>query len=131
MIIAETEEYNDSVAKGMVISQYPVAGTRVNKGSTVNVVISKGVKEVPPEVVTREVMIPYEPVVEGEEQHVQIYIEDMNESMTELYEELYITEDTTISLEFTIAPNKKAGYKIMRDNRYILEESIPYSPKNE
>lgn len=131
LVIAETEEYNDSVPKGMVISQYPGAGTRVNKGSTVNVVISKGVKEVPPEVVTREVTIRYEPVVEGEEQHVQIYIEDMNESMTELHEELYITEDTTVTLEFTIAPNKKAGYKIMRDDRYILEESIPYSPKNE
>lgn len=129
--IVETEEYSDSVAKGMVISQSPTAGTKVNKGSTVNVVISKGMKELPPEVVTREVTIPYEPVVEGEEQHVEIYIEDMNESMTELFDEMYITENTKITLEFTIAPNKIAGYKIMRDKNVILEDSIPYSTRNE
>ena len=37
-----TEAYSESVAKGLVISTTPEAGTRVLKGSTVNVVVSRG-----------------------------------------------------------------------------------------
>ncbi len=129
--IVVSEGYSDSVAKGLVISQSPSALTRVTKGSTVKVVISKGKKESPPQLVTREVLIPYEPLVEGQEQHIQIFIEDMNQSMTELYDEMYITENTKLTLQFTIAPNKTAGYKIMRDNNLILDESIPYSVEGE
>ena len=38
-----TEEYSDTVASGMVISQDPASG-KVKKGSTVNIVVSKGAK---------------------------------------------------------------------------------------
>ncbi len=37
-----TEEFSDSVASGLVISQDPVADTSVHKGDKVNLVISKG-----------------------------------------------------------------------------------------
>ena len=38
-----TEDYSDTVASGMVISQDPASG-KVKKGSTVNIVVSKGAK---------------------------------------------------------------------------------------
>jgi len=39
-----TEEYSDTVPAGKVISQSPFAGTEVDKGSVVDLVISKGKK---------------------------------------------------------------------------------------
>lgn len=40
--INSTEEFSDDVAKGLVIRQSPPAGSRLNKGNTITVVISKG-----------------------------------------------------------------------------------------
>ena len=40
--IASSEEYSSTVAAGYVISQSPAAGTEVEEGSTVRVVVSKG-----------------------------------------------------------------------------------------
>ena len=40
----ESEEYSDSVAKGKIISQYPVSNRRAEKGSVISVVVSKGEK---------------------------------------------------------------------------------------
>ncbi len=42
LLVEWEESFHDSVAAGMVISQSPVAETRVEKGSTVRVVISQG-----------------------------------------------------------------------------------------
>ncbi len=39
-----TQEYSDSIPAGKVISQTPSAGTQVNAGSAVNIVVSKGTK---------------------------------------------------------------------------------------
>lgn len=119
------EEYHDTIAKGLVISQDPKPGTELKKGSKVTVVLSKGKEEIPPKTVIEEVVIPYESLT-GQPQEVQILIEDMNRSMTEPFDTLYITETTKIRLEFIIAHGKKAGYRIIRDNTVFLEKVIPY-----
>lgn len=49
-IDVEEEIYDDSVAEGLVISQSPEPATKVEKGSTVKVVISKGKKRFLPRV---------------------------------------------------------------------------------
>ncbi|MBR8644953.1 PASTA domain-containing protein [[Brevibacterium] frigoritolerans] len=49
-IDVEEEIYDDSVAEGLVISQSPEPATKVEKGSTVKVVISKGKKRFRPRV---------------------------------------------------------------------------------
>lgn len=120
------EEHHESIQSGLVISQSPVAGTALHKGDKVTVIISKGKKEIPPKSVFKEIIIPYEPAEEGEPQEVQIYIEDMNRSMTEPFDTFYITETTKRRLEFTIAEGKKAGYKVMRDRSVIIDETIPF-----
>ncbi|MFL0363017.1 Stk1 family PASTA domain-containing Ser/Thr kinase [Pseudobacillus sp. 179-B 2D1 NHS] len=125
------ENYSDSVSKGLVISQYPSSGTELNKGDKVQVTISKGKKEIPPKTVTKEITIPYEPDEEGAPQEVQIYIEDMNHSMTEPFEVLTIQEDLKKTLEFVLTKGSKAGYKVIRDKRVIIDETVPYPEDGE
>lgn len=130
-IVIVRESYSDTVPKGLVISQYPDRGASLDKGDEVQVTISKGKKEIPPKRVTKEVTIPYEPDEEGKPQEVQIYIEDMNHSMTEPFEVLTIQEDLKKTLEFIITNESKAGYKVIRDQRVIIDETIPYPQEAE
>lgn len=120
------EEHDETVQSGLVISQSPAAGTQLDKNSKVTVIVSKGKKEIPPKSVFKEIIIPYEPAVDGEPQEVQIFIEDFNRSMTEPYDTFYITETTKRQLEFLIAEGKKAGYKVFRDRSVIIDETISY-----
>ncbi len=120
------EQFSDTVTKGLVISQTPAPGTAVKKGSKITVIISKGPEEIPPKTVTKEIDIPYEPEVEGMPQEVQIFIEDMNKSMTVADETFYIQENTRKVIELIIVHGKSAGYKVMRDKNVILEEAVPY-----
>ncbi len=120
------EDYDDSVAEGLVISQSPEPATKVEKGSTVKVVISKGKEEIPPKSVTEEVKIEYDPVEPGKTQKIQIFIEDIDNSMTEPQETFFILEDAKRTIELMVSPDKKAGYKVMRDNQVIIDESVSY-----
>ncbi|WP_163101454.1 Stk1 family PASTA domain-containing Ser/Thr kinase [Peribacillus alkalitolerans] len=125
-IEVDREENSDTIEQGSVISQTPGPYSKVDKGSTVKVVISKGKEEIPPKVETREITIPYEPAIPGQAQEVQIYIEDMNRSMTEPAEIIFITETLKKKIELTIQYGKKAGYKVIRDNSVYLDETIQY-----
>ena len=125
-INVKREEYNSSVGVGLVISQEPSPGTKVEKGSTVDVVLSKGKKEIPPKTVVEKVTIEYDPEVPGEEQTVKIYIEDMIHSMTEPQKTFKLSETTTKEIEFLVSYEKQAGYKIVRDDRVYLEGVVTY-----
>jgi serine/threonine protein kinase len=127
------EQYSD-ISAGMVISQTPVSGTKMKKGDTVTVVISKGKEVKPPKTVSKEITIAYEPTmpvpVPGEpvqKQEVLIYIEDMTHSMTEPAEKFDITKTTIRPIVLTIPFGGKAGYKVIRDNTVIADEVINYS----
>lgn len=120
------EEYDEEIPEGLVISQDPAPNTELKKGSKVKVVISKGKQEIPPKTVYKDVFIPYEPTEEGQVQEVQIYIDDMNHSMTEPYETNYITENFKIRLELIIPYGQKGGYRVIRDSTVIEEEVVPY-----
>ncbi|WP_110929374.1 Stk1 family PASTA domain-containing Ser/Thr kinase [Bacillus massiliglaciei] len=125
-ISKDEEQYSDTVGEGMVISQSPAAGGKVEKGSTVNVVLSKGKEEIPPKAVTKEVTIEYDPAEEGQPQKVQIFVEDMNSSMAEPIDTIELTETIKYNIEMTVTPDKKAAYKVIRDNSVILEDAVAY-----
>ncbi|MDZ5474388.1 Stk1 family PASTA domain-containing Ser/Thr kinase [Bacillus sp. 31A1R] len=126
-IVFEKEEvFHETIEKGLVVSQNPPPKTLLKKGDKVTVVLSKGKEEIPPKTVTEEIVIPYDPVEEGEPQTVIIYIEDMNHSMTEPYETFEITEQVIRKIDFTIAHGEKAGYKVFRDNSVIIEKPVSY-----
>jgi eukaryotic-like serine/threonine-protein kinase len=127
LLINMTEEENsDTVKEGHVISQNPKEGTELEKGETVQVVMSKGPKELPPKIVDKEITIPYEPKKQGDPQEVQIFIEDMNNNISEPYETFEITSTSTKKLQFTVEKGKKAYYKVMRDNTVIAGETVNY-----
>ncbi|KKB42313.1 Stk1 family PASTA domain-containing Ser/Thr kinase [Bacillus thermotolerans] len=130
-VVVLKEVYSDTVPEGLVVSQYPDKGTKLDRGDEVQVTLSKGKKEIPPKTVTKEIVIPYEPEEEGQPQEVQIYIEDMNHSMTEPFEVLTIQEDLKKTLEFVVTKDGKAGYKVIRDQRVIIDETIPYPEEGE
>ena len=125
-IEVEKEEYHNSISEGQVIKQSPSAQSKVDKGSTVKVVLSKG-KEVPPKTIKKEIVIEYDPIEVGKAQHIQIYVEDLTKNMNQPVESFYIVETVKRTLEFTVTKDQSAKYKIMRDNEVIMDEEILYS----
>ena len=61
-IEVEKEEYHNSISEGQVIKQSPSAQSKVDKGSTVKVVLSKGKEEIPPKTIKKEIVIEYDPI---------------------------------------------------------------------
>lgn len=127
------EENSETVPAGSVISQTPKEGVEIAEGETVEVVLSIGPPKIVQNVVHLDIKIPYEPIVEGEEQMIQVYIRDKTHSLDELYEEPFtITEDKMYRITFEILEGETADYRILRDNQLILapEEPISYSSTN-
>lgn len=126
--IESSEEFNDKVPKGEVISQYPAPGTQLKKGSTVKVVISKGIEELPKRV-KQEINIPYDTSLAGQPQEVQIFISDLEHEDNVPAETLKILGDTKHPLEFYIPPGGEGYYKVMSNGSVILEGAVDY-PKD-
>ena len=129
-IDTSASDYSDSIAEGLVISQDPKPGTALQKGDQVKVVLSKGKKEIPTKTVVKEITIPYEPEDLGKPQQVQIYLDDSTHTMTEPVESFDINKETIKKLVFEIKEGQKAGYKVIRDQKVIMDEVIPY-PSND
>ncbi|WML49312.1 Stk1 family PASTA domain-containing Ser/Thr kinase [Neobacillus sp. PS3-34] len=120
------QAYDENVPADMVISQSPEPGAELKRGDTVTVVLSKGKEEIPPKQVTEEVEISYEPSIPGQPQQVQIYIEDMENSMTEPVDTFYITKNEKRQIKLMVQYGKNAGYKVMRDNEVIIDKVVQY-----
>lgn len=46
--------------------------------------------------------------------------------MTEPKESFFIVEDAKRTIELTVSQDKKAGYKVMRDNQVIIDKAVSY-----
>ena len=126
---ASKEQYDENISAGNIISQSPAPGTEMQKGEKVSVVISKGKEEKPPKTISKEINIPYEPAVPGEpgqKQIVQVYIEDMDHSMTEPAETFTITGPYKKTIELRILPGTKAFYRVIRDTKVVAEDVVNY-----
>ncbi|MEG0438114.1 MAG: Stk1 family PASTA domain-containing Ser/Thr kinase [Solibacillus sp.] len=126
------KEYHATVPVGEVISQTPSAGTKLNVGDTVNVVISKGPEAKAEKVYKKPITIPFEPPIieEGIEQAIEqtvvIYIQDKTHSLADPFETITITEPIPYTIELTIVEGEKGAYQIMRDNVVIENQTIKY-----
>ncbi|MGE6514322.1 Stk1 family PASTA domain-containing Ser/Thr kinase [Lysinibacillus sphaericus] len=126
----EREDYSPTIAKGLVISQKPAAGTNLVEGDTIAVVLSKGPEEKPVKTFVKTVLIPYEPTEEGMEQLIRIEIQDKNHSMAKPLEEFFINSDREYKIQLVIEEGEEAAYKILRDSKIIAEEKKDYDDVN-
>jgi len=146
------EDHSSTVSQGSVISQTPNGNTEIVKGGKVRVVISKGPEKKPDKLVVKKVTIEYVPDVvepstseetgdEGEEegegdnsgvveqpapvpQLIQIYIQDKNNKITDVFAEFSITETTERTISFTLEEGQTGSYKVMRDSKPIIAELV-------
>ena len=120
------KQFSSTVPEGVVISQKPEAGTKLEKGSKITTYISKGPEAIPPKKVPVEIMVLYEPEIEGEPQEVQIFVEDMYNNIAVPFYTDYITENLTKTIELTIAQGEVANYQVRRDKNVIMDKTVPY-----
>lgn len=141
-ILISSREHSSSVPEGEVISQTPSANKKVEKGSEVRVVLSKGKEKQPVKHLLKTITIPYtgevvssgdEEVGEGEEvepekvpQTIRIYIQDRKHSMADVYEEFTITEDKEMTIKMELEEGGRGAYRILRDNVQIDENTFNY-----
>jgi len=126
-ILIVGEESSDSAEAGTVLSQNPKGNETLEAGSTIEVTLSSGRAELPMKTYIKSIEIPFEPSEEdAEEQTVQIYIQDQDNTMAEPVEEFTITENETREIELHIAEGENAVYRVFRDSTVILEETIAY-----
>ena len=119
------KENSEDVPAGLVIRQNPQAGAKLKPGSRIDVVLSKGPKEKSIKTYIQTVEIPYESE-EGLEQNVQIYIEDRENSITELFREFKMTETTTYRIQLEIEEGQKGAFQIRVDSKVIMDETVNY-----
>lgn len=139
------EAHSDTVGAGLIIEQDPGPAEKLTKGDTVSVVVSLGKKELPPRSHSVTFVVPFEPkahpveVEPGEEdegqepkyaydteQTVQIYVDDLDHSITDVFKEEVIKKDTEYTLTLVIAPDTIASYRVVRDGEQIREGSVPF-----
>ena len=120
-----TEEENEATVD-TVIRQSIREGAEVKKGTALTIVLSKGKKE---HTVTKQIVIPYQKNAQNNGQKkvnkISIYIEDTKHQISNVYNTLEITEDTTLNLTFTLSNSQPIGkYKIVSDGKEILSGNV-------
>ena len=119
-------DYHDTAPAGTVLEQSPTSSQKVDVGSTIAVVLSKGPREKLEKTVRKTVTIPYEPTEEGLPQTVIIEVQDKNHTYGEPYKQFEIERDTSFSIQFVIVEGGKASYRIIRDSKIIEQDTILY-----
>lgn len=135
LIMNVHEENSNDVEEGRVIRQSPGPSAELTKNSSVDIYLSIGKEEKPPRLHSITFNVPYQPIDQSndgenntapKEQMVRIYIDDMNNNLSEVFKEQEILEDTEFTITLTIEPNKHAEYKVMRDNEVIKNDKVSY-----
>lgn len=127
-------EESDTIKEGHVISQKPSANAELEKGETVDVVVSKGKEKKPVKYGRDIVYIPYEPPTDeegdgdesSEPQTIKIYIQDSKYSMTTPVDEFEITGDTQREIIVTLEEGQHGQYQVRRGSEIIAEKTFNY-----
>jgi len=130
LVLVEKEAHSEDVPEGQVIKQKPEAGASVKPGDKVEVTFSLGPEKKPVKTVTEKIDIPYEPGAEGEEQNVQISIDDEEHSISDVYENFKITAPAERTIKFRIAPGQKGYYQVTINDKVVRSKTIEY-PEDE
>lgn len=125
LVLTITEEENEATVD-TVIRQSIREGAEVKKGTALTIVLSKGKKD---HTVTKQITIPYQKNGQNNGQKtpnkISIYIEDAKNQISNVYNTLEITEDTTVNLTFTLSNSHPTGnYKIVSDGKVISSGNV-------
>lgn len=121
-----TKDYSDTVAKNDIIAQSPSPGSNIEVGSEISIIVSKGEKEIETNDYEESIEVPFEPEDDEEEQEVVIYIDDLDNKLTDVYKKEVITKDTEFKIKLKIEEDKNAEYKIERDGDEFTKKTISY-----
>nr|WP_309099318.1 Stk1 family PASTA domain-containing Ser/Thr kinase [Fredinandcohnia onubensis] len=120
------EQHSDEIPAGQAISQTPAAGTELTKGDKVKVIMSKGPEPKEPKEVKRTITIDYTPDEEESPQLVEIYIQDANNNIDEVYDDFELKEKRSVELTFVINPGETAEYMVLINGKLYQRDKIPY-----
>lgn len=132
-----SEVYSDEVPEGAVVSQDPSYGNFL-PGSQINVIVSLG--EEPPEETTYQISlnIPYPEAEESsssssdskdseeepEPLEAEIFIDDKDNTLTEVAETVEITEDTNHIITLILAEGESGRYRVEVDGTEVISETV-------
>jgi serine/threonine-protein kinase len=122
----------------------PGPGTKVDRGSTIAIKVSRGPKEEKETTITKNFTVNYVGTADdsaGETDnnkdedsssskssstkgdHVQIYIKDDDHYLSNIYRDLYIKRDMSFSIPFSIK-NGAGQLRVVRNGETILNEKV-------
>lgn len=114
--LSTSEQTSTTVDEGHVISQTPTAGTKVSHGDSITITTAKAAQKT----TTVQISIPFDSSDNQTENRVQVYIADANHKLTQEYQDLTISQATTINVPFTLDDGKSGSYKVIRDGKTIM-----------
>ncbi|AXX64343.1 Stk1 family PASTA domain-containing Ser/Thr kinase [Bombilactobacillus bombi] len=131
---------SSTVEKGNVVSQNPIAGTRILRGASLVVNISSGKPDnsdqhnnsdantnptgTSPQTVTRTINLPFNGQDNQSKNTFQIYIKDANHNLNDLYKETEIDSTTQITIPFQLNKGQTGQYKVVRDGIVLDSENV-------
>lgn len=149
--LAVKQEHSDSVQSGLVISQDPADGTVVDRGTSLTVIISSG-KETSSASnkntsknnesgsshnsnnsndsdnqkrnTTESINIPFDGQDDKKSNSVQIYVQDSDHNLNNVYKSMSISNDTEVSIPFTLSKGQTGKYRIVRDGQEISNQTV-------
>src|SRR5699024_2090887 len=127
--INKKEESSKDVDEGHVIRHEPDAHSKVKKDSTVTVYVSSGSEQDPPLNQSVTFTVPYT-ADDGKEEEVSIYIDDMEDDISEVYEKESILSDKEYTISLMIEQGKEAEYKVVRDGKVLINKTVPYGEED-
>lgn len=124
------EQPSDEIPVEQVITQEPAAGETLYPGDHLTVTFSTGEEKKSEVIFSENVDVPYEEKYEDEDESelipskVEIYIEDLNNSIDKVAQEHEIVKDSSYVLQFVVEEGEKAKYLIKVDGKEIMEKTV-------
>ena len=133
-----SEDYDNDIPKGRVISQRPKYGVALSQGDTIKVTVSKGRKEEKVLTAVQRVNIEYVPKYASTDVNqrnplpnkIQVFIGDSRNNINTLAQEFEISESRSIEILLYIMEGGVGQYRVMRDGEVIAESNEVYPNDN-
>ncbi|NVY96966.1 Stk1 family PASTA domain-containing Ser/Thr kinase [Lactobacillus sp. DCY120] len=110
-----------------VISQIPDPGTQLAPGDDLTINLSVGINSeadnaTTAKTITKEISIPYDK--NQGNTPVQIYLQDNNHNIRDLYQSLNIKDTTKVKLPFTLNRNAQGSFRVIQNNKVLLSDTV-------